>query len=467
VVRNFSFLILPILIPVFAVAQIIIPNALPETYMWKNVGTPGFSTDKVTYTSLACSPTGQVYIAFQDSSLGQKATVMKYDGITWVAVGTPGFSSGHANCIDLAFNSIGIPYIAYQLETGYPYRAYVMKFDGQNWVYVGTSGVSESSAYNISLAISPADEPFIAYSDPVYNYGAAVKKFNGSQWINVGQPGFSGKKAEYISLAIDPSGQPYISYTADILGGKVAVMKFNGSGWVYVGELGISDLCSHYTSLAINSAGQPYVAYTDNSTYSDRATVKKFDGTSWVTVGINGFTRNCTFYLSLAFDNNNKLYLAYAGAMWDPQFSMRASVMKFTDNAWEDVGRYGFSAGDAHYTDLAISPTNQIYVGYSDGGNLRKATVMTYDSVLVSVNDLKMNFLSIFPNPTSCRLSISLNNHKNKEIQIFDFSGKLICADETNKDLVEFNVEKFKIGIYVVCVKSEDGYSLGKFAKVE
>ena len=77
----------------------------PLDYAWKYVGNEGFSLAEADNTSLAISPSGQPYVAFLDMAHYQKTTVMKFDGTNWVDVGTPGFSSDYVYYTSLAFNS--------------------------------------------------------------------------------------------------------------------------------------------------------------------------------------------------------------------------------------------------------------------------------------------------------------------------------------------------------------------------
>ncbi len=60
-------------------------------------------------------------------------------------------------------------------------------------------------------------------------------------------------------------------------------------------------------------------------------------------------------------------------AQQDPAPSLPSS------NGWQNVGNTHFSAGEAIYTSLAISPSDQPYVAYLDEGNSGKATVMKFD----------------------------------------------------------------------------------------
>jgi hypothetical protein len=56
-----------------------------------------------------------------------KAMVMKYTGGSWQTVGTAGFSPGGAAFTSLAIDSMGTPYVAYEDDT-VGYRATVMRF---------------------------------------------------------------------------------------------------------------------------------------------------------------------------------------------------------------------------------------------------------------------------------------------------------------------------------------------------
>ncbi len=59
---------------------------------WENVGPAGFSAGEVYYVSLAFN-SGRPYVAFQDVTNGNKASVMKFNGTSWVNVGPAGFSA--------------------------------------------------------------------------------------------------------------------------------------------------------------------------------------------------------------------------------------------------------------------------------------------------------------------------------------------------------------------------------------
>jgi hypothetical protein len=198
---------------------------------WVNVGSTGFSTGSVWWTSLALSPfNGQPFVAFQDQSNSDKATVMNFDGTNWVNLGTAGFSAGASDFISLAFNpSDSKLYIAYRDFASANENATVMKFDGTNWVNVGSAGFSAGQADYTSLAFNLSGQPYVAYMDWVNSQFATVMKFDGTNWVNVGNTGFSAGMAYSTSLAFSPSGQPHVAYQDYGNSRKATVMKYDNS----------------------------------------------------------------------------------------------------------------------------------------------------------------------------------------------------------------------------------------------
>jgi len=141
------------------------------------VGNWGFSAGEADYPSLAFSPSGQPYVAYEDHGNSLKATVMMFNGTTWINVGNAGFSAGEADYTSLAFSPAGQPYVAYE-DHGNSLKATVMMFDGTNWVNVGNAGFSGGEADYTSLAFSPTGQPYVAYSDGGNNGQATVMKYD-------------------------------------------------------------------------------------------------------------------------------------------------------------------------------------------------------------------------------------------------------------------------------------------------
>ncbi len=319
----------------------------------------GFSEAPASYTSIAMSPGGSLYVVYQDHGNNGKATVKKYNGTSWEVVGSAGFSPGQALYTSIAIDVNGTPYVAFQGSKGM-----VMKFNGSSWETLGAE-FSFFPLRSLSMAISPDGTVYVLYNENLMaNYGI-VKKFNGSSWEKVGStsnfsPSFPTlDRNNYIT--INSSGTPYVVCGGS--GSLLMVKKFTGSSWEDVGSGGISAGWADYASIVLNSDGTPYIAYRDRAN-GYKATVKKFNGDSWETVGIQGFSAGQANYTTIAINGNGTPYIVYR----DYVNSYKATVMKFNGSSWETVGSAEFSGSPVDHTSLAINDGGTLYVAYGNGG---------------------------------------------------------------------------------------------------
>ena len=403
------------LFPGMAFAQQSWHKFSPLDNAWKYVGTPFFSAGEADAISLAFSPSGQPYVACDDSEKGNRITVMKFNGINWVDFGNAGFSAGFALSISLAFSPSSEPYVAYQ-DGGNLNKATVMKFDGTTWVDVGNAGFSAGAVQGTSLAIRTSDgQPYVAYQDgDSANYlKATVMKFDGTSWVNVGNAGFSIGKVWYLSFEFSPSGEPYLAYQDWANSYKATVMKFDGTNWVNVGNPAFSAGNAGFTSLAFSPSGQPYIAFEDCGNNCG-TTVIKFDGTNWV-----------------------------------------------------NVGPTSFSFTQADFTNLAFGPSDsQPYVAYRDYGNSEKATVMKYDSVFVGINELQKSRLSIYPNPATDKITIETSvATQESKLSIVNIEGQQVITRQITEPTATIDIKTLPSGVYLVRLTNYRTVEVGKIVK--
>jgi len=338
----------------------------PLDAQWSYVGTAGFSAGTISYPHMVLDNNGVPYFAFSDGNNSNKCTVMKYSGGSWVTVGTAGFSASTATRISLVFDASNNPYVAYT-DANQTSKATVMTYNGSSWVTVGTAGFSAGPAYPMRIAIDGSNTLYVAYSDKNSSGKITVKKYDGSSWVTVGSTGFTPGDIDYLDLKIDGSNIPYVAFGDLANSSKATVMKFDGSSWVNVGSANFSSSGAGLISLAISPDGKPYVAFKDES-YSNKATVMYYDGSNWAIVGTAGFSSSNIEFSGIKFYNNQP-YVAY--------YDHRATVKYFDGSSWTTVGTASFSASFAYVISMDINAANRlIYVGYRDGGNSNKASVM-------------------------------------------------------------------------------------------
>jgi hypothetical protein len=456
-------------LPKLIFSQINMGDPTPFNFDWKNIGNPGFSPGAAFFTSSALSSGGQLFISFCEWDYGDENSVMTFDGSAWNFVGARSFSSP-----DKVFETyIAIsptenqPYVAFYPHDnhGVSKNARVMKFNGSAWVNVGNPYFSSGPPGWITLAFSSSGQPFVAFGDGGNSYKATVMKFDGTTWVNVGNPGFSMGRADGTSIALNSSdNQPYVAFQDFSNSKKATVMRFDGTNWVNIGNPGFSQGPAYFTCLAFNSSdNQPYVAFQDYDN-SQKVTVMKFDGTNWVNVGNPGFTQGKADFISLAFNSSDNQPCV---SFMDYSNSQKASVMRFDGTNWVYVGSQGFSAGEAYGVSLTINSSGIPHVVYSDRAYSYKATAMKYDSVYTGIKTPVNPTFSLYPNPVSKKITIDLTNiFKNpKDIEIDDIHGISLFNGKTDESKFIFDMDGFPSGIYLVKVRTNNGYYVKKIIK--
>jgi hypothetical protein len=96
----------------------------------------------------------------------------------------------------------------------------------------------------------------------------------------------------------------------------------------------------------------------------------------WVNVGNPHFSVGEALYTSLAISPSDQPYVAYS----EVANSYKATVMKFDGTNWVYVGNAGFSTGGAQWENLVFNPVDgQLYLAFGDDFRSGKATVMKYN----------------------------------------------------------------------------------------
>lgn len=96
----------------------------------------------------------------------------------------------------------------------------------------------------------------------------------------------------------------------------------------------------------------------------------------------------------------------------------------------------------------------------SNGRALRSSPSLWDDSILSTNETSSFNSLKTYPNPTSN--TISIENTDIETIKVFNLNGKLILTkNNTNK----INVESLSKGIYLLSIKTKNGFYSSKFVK--
>lgn len=152
---------------------------------WNTVGNPGISKSVSYFPKLAFSTKDNIpYVAFSDEKDEYKTSLMYYTGSEkngWEYVGNEGFSAGSASYVSLAFNpSNNQPYVAF-MDSSVLNKTTVMTFDGseKGWQNVGTEGFSTNCVNFTRIAFDLTNFiPYVVYEDCTMVGRSTVMTFN-------------------------------------------------------------------------------------------------------------------------------------------------------------------------------------------------------------------------------------------------------------------------------------------------
>ena len=347
---------------------------------WKPIGEQGFSKGATYYTSL-CVYNETPYVAYRDSSQGNKAFVMKFNGNSWETVGNTPLSPGAVGDLSL-FVCEGEPYVAYRDETN-ANKLSVSKFDNNSWQTVGDPnrpGISEEGANCLSIYVTAPNYIFVAYRDEADGDGVTVKKYydHVGKWETVGKDGFPDVPATSLSLVLY-KGQLCVGYRdKNDPYGRASVMTHDGStsSWSYLGKPKFTTNGADFESLCVDADNDIlYIAFADEAS-AGRATVMSYnEGTkSWEFVGKPAFTPEEARYIKLDVCDGVP-YIAYQ----DKGNGCCAGVMKYNskENIWEPVGISSLRETLVGHIDIDVYNGNP-YIAFMDVYKDLKATCLSF-----------------------------------------------------------------------------------------
>lgn len=178
---------------------------------------------------------------------------------------------------------------------------------------VQQSGVTlQNYSAPVTFMVTDADEPTPSV------YVVKVIQQSAPEWqLALPATAFTyGLSAASIKMAVNPvDDMPYISYvlTKDATGvsyasenKRIGAVKYTGTGWSFIGNAtGFSEAEGRDPVPAFDKNGSLYVAYKDYSGVSAdqiRATVKKYENDVWGQLGAQQFTPTKADYLSIGVD---------------------------------------------------------------------------------------------------------------------------------------------------------------------
>lgn len=203
------------------------------------------------------------------------------------------------------------------------------------------------------------------------------------------------------------------------------------------------------TSLDVSNQTQLYTLFTDYNPLTEvnltnTTALESFSctATSLTTIDLSDSPVrmfNCTRNPLLESVNINNGAISSSNDIW--YFSENPNIRKFCADAQEIPWLQSFLASEG-YTGVDVS-----------------------NCTTLNTVDLSSNEIKIFPNPVSNFIFISNTDSKINEVQIFDFSGKLIYNKTANAKDIKIDFKQFPAGVYMVQIYSDKGITSKKIIK--
>jgi hypothetical protein len=106
------------------------------------------------------------------------------------------------------------------------------------------------------------------------------------------------------------------------------------------------------------------------------------------------------------------------------------------------LGTYGFTCDD-----VAVISEELTTSGY---------TLPAYQCTILAVTDINKNTVSVYPNPVTENLTVSMDFKKAETAEIYTLEGRKISESNINTNNNVINVSKLSKGVYLLRIKGTD-----------
>jgi hypothetical protein len=216
----------------------------------------------------------------------------------------------------------------------------------------------------------------------------AVRSQPSDTWQVVGTPAISDGIVLCCALVVDGHNVVHVAYQ-DLAqsAAQASVQRFAGGAWTYDGPKGAGSIGrAWYNQLAVDWQDNVYLACRDYAFFG-KLNVRLYLAASgtWVNVGPFGSSPNEAHYTAVKVGTDGAPVVIFADRSTSP--SDKASVMRFSPitGLWTALGGFGISPNSSLYDAVALDHNNVPYVGYADSSHpdnsgIGKASVRRYDT---------------------------------------------------------------------------------------
>lgn len=415
--------------------------------------------------SICADNFGNIYAGGHFTNASGNRYVAKFNGNTWSELGLTNGLAANQNIFTLGSDNFGNIYAggAFTNSVGY---SYIAKFNGASWIELG--GSNSLPAYGGIFSIQCDNSGNVYAAGGVFNSlgNSYVAKYDGISWSELG--GLNGLAANntIYCISLDASENIYASgsFTNSFTQSYIAKYGFVNSGCTN------SEACNYDPNAVINDGSCYFIGDFCDDGLS--MTINDIINTNCICSGELPQLLGCTssiacnynsaaniddgscFYIGDACDDGDTLSIndtitsacICLGQMPDTPGCTNVAACNFNSSATIDDGTCHF-IGDS-CDDGDANTLGDIY------------NMNCECDGFTHVDELQRN-LSLFPNPASSEVFVSISGHAPDEILIYDGNGSLImCVKRT----MRIDTNALASGLYSLRITHE-GLSYEKLVR--
>ncbi|SDE99327.1 T9SS type A sorting domain-containing protein [Epilithonimonas hungarica] len=153
-------------------------------------------------------------------------------------------------------------------------------------------------------------------------------------------------------------------------------------------------------------------------------------------------------YDRIGKEKTDRIFLEGLG-MTNSSSNQQTAAVAVRQAAIDMLGTYGFTCNDVNIITEELTTS-----GY---------TLPAYQCTDLAVADVSKNLISIYPNPATESLTVSMNFKKAETVEIYSLDGRKVSESSINSNNNVINVSKLNKGVYLLKIKGTD--TVQKFIK--
>jgi len=138
------------------------------------------------------------------------------------------------------------------------------------------------------------------------------------------------------------------------------------------------------------------------------------------------------------------------------------SIWKYQNGTWDSINRFNSPLADEFITSMHVDAKHNLWMSNIAYG----VDVYNENGLSLSISKVEdAALIAAFPNPTSGRLKLNLENKGVSSITIHFIDGQLIEQFTTGNSNPELDLSRYANGTYIVNIKSAEASSYVKVIK--